>query len=146
MAPSTANLIRGVRGLVSAGLDAGAAEMDAEAQALTAQLRASSPHGIDTGATDASLTVARVGRGESGAAALSAAVAAVEQHNPGHSATSQVAINGELGALAYSATDYQNYLETENAGQYAYLGPFVPTMGERMTRAFSRGSKRRLGG
>jgi hypothetical protein len=65
--------------------------------------------------------------------------------NPGYVGASQVTIDGELGGLAYSSTTYQEYLETEHAGRDADLGPFLPIMAERFTRAIARGSKKVLG-
>ena len=146
MPADLSQLITGVRGLLPTALDGGGAEMDAESASLVSDLRASIPHGIDTGATEASMTVVRVGRGADGAGALQAALAAVEALNPGRSASGTVTIQGELGALAYSGTNYQEFLETVRGGRDATLGPFVQRLGERMTRAFARGSKRVLGG
>lgn len=134
----------GLTRLKRASLEGAAQGVDGACTALTADLRASAPHGDDTGATQASYNVRRVGMGEYGDGAFAAAQAAVEQLNPGHSASAPVSISGPLGAIADSGTDYQIYLETENAGTYATLGPFVPTMARTLTQAAADGSKRGL--
>jgi hypothetical protein len=51
-----------------------------------------------------------------------------------------------LAVVVTSFTDYQELLETENAGQRAVLGPTVATSGARFTRAAASGSKKALHG
>jgi hypothetical protein len=137
-------LLDGLDRMRSRALDGASLGIDTITPALTDELRASAPHGDDTGATAASYNVRRVGRGESGQAAFQAAQAAAESRNPGHSASSPLTLGAPLGAIADSGTDYQSLLEEARAGENATLTPFVATMGTRLTRAAAAGSKRAL--
>ena len=146
MPADLSQLINGVRGLLPAALDGALVGLKGAAAGVTFEMRQTVAHGDQTGATRANYTAYAVGRGADGSQELGRAVAAVEALNPGHSETGSVTINGELGVVVTSATDYQDKLETENAGQKAVLGPTIAASGERFTRAAASGSKRVLGG
>lgn len=138
-------LLDGLKRMEKRALDGAAAGIDLITDTLTDELRNSAPHGNDTSATAESYNVRRVGRGETGAAAFTKAQTSVEVLNPGHSASAPVSVAG-IGAIIDSGTDYQRFLETERAGQYATLTPFMAGLGGRLTKAAADGSKRALGG
>ena len=122
-------------------LDGAKAGLAGAAAGITLDMRDSHTHGDQTGATHASYTAYVVGRGEDGSSALSVSAAAVESLNPGHVATAAVAVEGELGVIFTAPTDYQEKLETENAGAKAELGPIVAVSGDRCTIAVARGAQ-----
>ena len=113
------------------------------AAGVTLDMRQSPAHGDVTGASHANYAAYAVGLGETGTTEFNRAVRAVETLNPGHSARSSVAVKG-IGVVITSATDYQDKLETENAGQKAVLTPTVQASGTRFTQAAASGSKRAL--
>ncbi len=139
-------LLDGLQRMKNRALDGAAAGLDTIAPTLTDELRASAPHGNDTGATAASYNVRRVGRGETGAGAFQKGQAAVESLNPGRSASAPVTIDGELGVIIDSGTNYQKHLEQGRAGKYETLTPFTAVVGVRLTKAIAQGSKKALGG
>ena len=97
-------------------------------------------HGDITGATRAGYRAYVVGPGQSGAAELASAVAAVEAKNPGHSATGGGQLGqGSLGVIFTCPTDYQQDLETEHAGQKAVLGPTLDAYRDELTARAARG-------
>jgi hypothetical protein len=139
------DLIRGLDRMRDVALDGAAQGLDPEADRITGEMQQSPAHGDVTGATHASYNARRVGRGATGAAAHAAAVAAVEGLNPGHAASAGVTVAG-IGVIIDSATDYQERLETENAGDKAVLGPTIGAEGLSLTAAAAAGSKKALGG
>ena len=114
------------------------------AAGVTLDMRQSPAHGDVTGASHANYTAYAVGLGETGSQYVARGVAAVEALNPGHSATAPVSIGAPLGAIVTSFTDYQDKLETENAGQKAVLTPTMQASGTRFTQAAAAASKRAL--
>jgi hypothetical protein len=109
-------------------------------------MRRDSAHGDVTGATHAAYVAFAVGQGESGQAAMHESIAEVERLNPGHVATSSVAIEATLGAILTVATDYQDELETNNAGEKAVLGPTLARVHRDLTAAAAAGSRKALNG
>src|SRR5690349_529617 len=89
--------------------------LQAKAIQDTATMQQTLAHGDQTGATRASYFAAAVGLGETGAAQIAASRAAVESLNPGHVGSSTVEIGG-VGIMYSSGTDYQDDLETADAG------------------------------
>jgi hypothetical protein len=104
-------------------------------------MRASDAHGVVSGATKASYTVAIVGAGLDGSAEWTEARGTVEELNPGRVGASSVEVEG-VGALLYSATNYQDKLETQGK---AVLEPTLQREAEALTAAFARGSKQEIG-
>lgn len=139
------DLIRGLDRLHDVALDGAARGLDDAAADITEEMQQTRAHGDVTGATRASYSARRVGRGSSGAAQHAASVAAAASLNPGHVASASVSVAG-LGVLIDSATDYQEDLETENAGEKAVLGPTLAAEHPNLTRAAAAGSKKALGG
>jgi hypothetical protein len=97
--------------------------MEQHARRVVDSMRSTNAHGVVTGATKASYSVRVVGLGDDGSAAHHESVAAVEELNPAHTATSTVTIDGAIGVIIDSATDYQWELETKYAGRTAVLAP-----------------------
>lgn len=139
------NLVQGLQRFHDLSLDGMAAGLDTDAERITDAMQATSAHGDQTGATRANYNARRVGRGQTGAAAHAASVAAVEGLNPGHAASAPVSVEG-IGVIIDSATDYQEKLETENAGDRAVLGPTITAESLALTAAAAAGSKKALGG
>lgn len=125
-------------------LDGAAQGLAGAAAGITLDMRHTTAHGDVTGATRANYTAYQVGRGRDGSAELQYAISAVEALNPGHTAIEPVQIDAEIGVILTSATDYQDKLETENAGQKAVLGPTLASSLDRLTRAAADGSNRAL--
>jgi hypothetical protein len=142
---SIADLIDGLTRFQGRALDGAAAGLDEGAGRVTGDMRQTSAHGDVTGATRASYNARRVGRGETGAAQHAASVAAVEGHNPGHVGSESIAITTDLGVIVDSATDYQDQLETQQAGEKAVLGPTIAAAGSGLTAAAAAGSRKALG-
>jgi hypothetical protein len=139
-------LLQGLERMKARALDGALAGLKGAAAGVTLDMRSDPAHGDVTGATHANYTAFAVGRGADGSAEMAHAVAAVAALNPGHVATNSVTINAELGVIVTSVTDYQEKLETENAGQKAVLTPTIAASGTRFTQAAASGSKRALGG
>ena len=125
-------------------LDGAGRGLDQECARITDTMRQTSAHGSVTSATKASYSARRVGRGATGAVQHNASVAAVNTFNAGHVATSTVRIDGELGVIIDSATDYQRHLETNSAGARAVLGPTLQSEAGALTAAAARGSREAL--
>lgn len=139
------DLIRNLDRLHDVALGGAAQGLDQEAGTVTDSMRQTHVHGDVTGATRASYSARRVGLGETGATEHAASAAAVEALNPGHAASASVQIAG-IGVIIDSATDYQEDLETENAGEKAVLGPTLAASHLELTAAAAAGSKKALGG
>jgi len=142
----TTELIAGLKRAVNVALDGARDGLKGAAAGVTLDMRQTRAHGDVTSATRANYTAYVVGRGADGSTELGRAVASVQTLNPGHVATGSITINGELGVIITSATDYQEKLEVENAGAKAVLGPTTAASGTRFTRAAASGSKRAWGG
>jgi hypothetical protein len=127
-----ATLIAQVTARARAGLAAGAADMQTA-------MRQTSAYNDDSGATRAGTVAYVVGAGSTGAAELGAAVSAVERENPGHAATAGGVLSGELGVVATIPTDYQQYLESERAGQNAVLAPALAAFADELTARAAEG-------
>lgn len=140
-----ADLIRNLDRFRDLALDGAAAGLDQETPRITESMQQTTAHGDQTGATRASYSARRVGRGETGASAHAAGVAAVEELNPGHAASASVSVAG-MGVIIDSATDYQEQLETESTGDKAVLGPTIGAEAANLTAAAAAGSRRALGG
>lgn len=85
-----------------------------------------SAHGDVTGATRASYRAFVIGGAHTGASESASGLAAALANNPAHalSQDSGVALGADQrGILLTSYTDYQEKLETENAGEKAVIGP-----------------------
>lgn len=136
---------------VFAGLDAlkensllgGARGLDDLAVSITSDMKATTAHGDITGATRASYVAYRVGLGKDGTPALDS-VDAVGALNPGHAALGTAHIDGALGLIIMSGTDYQVKLETEQAGLKAVLTPTFLAYYLAITQAFAQGAKDNL--
>jgi gamma-glutamyl:cysteine ligase YbdK (ATP-grasp superfamily) len=114
------------------GLTAGAADMQA-------MMRQATAYNDDTGATRAGSVAYVVSRQDSGGAALGDAVDAVEDKNPGESATASGTLRGDLGVVATVPTAYQRYLEVERAGENAVLGPALSAFADELTARAAEG-------
>lgn len=142
---SIGNLIRNLDRMRDVALGGVAQGLDTQTDRITADMHQTHAHGDATGATRASYSARRVGQGETGATAHAASVAAAASLNPGHVASASVTIDG-IGVIIDSATDYQEELETENAGEKAVLGPTLAAAHLELTQAAAAGSKKALGG
>ena len=136
-------LIAGLDKVITRALDGAGRGLDRECARITDDMRTTNAHGSVTSATKASYSARRVGRGATGADAHSASIAAVEDLNPGHAATSTVTIEG-LGVIVDSGTDYQRHLETNKAGAHAVIGPTLQAEASTLTAAAARGSREAL--
>lgn len=132
-----------------AGLDAFAERCMAQARAgLTAvageaetAMHNTTAHGDRTGATRAGYRAYVVGMGASGSAVIGEAVAQVEAKNPGHSATSTGTIGAQSFAIILTCpTDYQEKLETQQAGEKAVLTPTFAAFVDEFTARAAEGS------
>lgn len=116
------------------GLNGVATEAQTEMQANTA-------HGNITWATRTSYRAYVVYPDHTGATILAGAVASVESHNPGHSATAPFELNDRsVGVVLTVPTNYQVYLETLNAGLRAVLGPTFAAKVNECTQRAAKGS------
>ena len=120
------------RGLSNAAADAQSA------------MQQTSAHGDVTGATRAGYRAYVVSASlldqASALQALNSAVAAVEARNPGHSATSEISISAESFTVVLTCpTDYQEKLETENAGEKAVLAPTLAAFTDEFTARAAEG-------
>jgi hypothetical protein len=138
---SFAEVIKRTRQFRDKQLDGAANGLDAYSATITDRMRATNAHGDVSGATRASYTARRVGRGETGAAAFAQAQAAAEAKNPGKTESGSVAVGGELGVILDSPTTYQVDLETEHAGLHAVLGPTLQAEANAITAAAARGAR-----
>lgn len=87
-------------------------------------MEANTAHGNITYATRTSYTAYVVGYGKDGQQAIDNAIASVESHNPGHSETEPVEMaETAVGLILTDPTNYQRYLETNNAGEKAVITP-----------------------
>ena len=139
-------LIAGLHRFREVALDGAARGLDLECPEIQAELQATTAHGDQTGATRAAYAAWRVGRGETGSAALAASVSAGEALNPGQTETSTVEIDTELGVIISDPMEYGPDRETRNAGEKASIGPMVGVFGISLTAAAALGSKQALGG
>jgi hypothetical protein len=142
MPPTIQAWLKGLDTLLPASEQGGVAGLQTERGRIIDSMRSSNAHGVQTGATKASYTVAVVGGGQDGSAEASEAFAAVAELNPGHVGRSSVEIDG-VGVLIYSGTNYQSDLETQGK---AVLGPTLQSEKDALTAAYARGSRRAIGG
>ena len=105
-----------------------------------AAMHATLAHGDVTGATRAGYRAIVVGPGQSGASEIAEAAAAVEALNPGHSATSHGRLEGDIGVVFTCPTDYQQALETQQAGLKAVLGPTLDAYRDELTARAAKGA------
>ena len=141
-----ANLLTGLSQLHTVMLDGARDGLAVGCAPIEDAMRVDAAHGDVTGATHAAYVAFVVGRGETGADAMHESASAVARLNPGHVATSSVHIDAELGAILTVATDYQEKLETENAGEKAVLGPTLARTARDLTAAAAAGSRKALNG
>jgi len=139
-----AGLIAGLTTFRNKAFDGAAQGLDGECEPLVDELRATTAHGDQTGATRAAYAVYRVGRGEDGSAALGASVSAGEAMNPGQTSTAAVAIAGELGVIISDPMSYGPDRETRNAGEKASIGPLIGIAAPLLTAAAAEGSRKAL--
>ena len=139
------DLIRNLDRMRDTALEGAAGGLDQASGDITRDMQQTRAHGDVTGATRASYSARRVGQGQTGATAHAASVAAAASLNPGHVASAAVSVAG-IGVIIDSATDYQEDLETENAGEKAVLGPTLTAEHLELTAAAAAGSKKALGG
>lgn len=142
----TKELIAGLERMRRVGLQGFAAGLDVECSLLQDELRQTTAHGDQTGATRAAYGVWRVGLGKTGSAELSASIAAGESLNPGQTGTSTVSIQGELGVVFSDPMIYGPDRETARAGEKATIGPIVASSGSGLTQAGAAGMKQALNG
>jgi hypothetical protein len=109
------------------------------AQDAEASMEATTAHGDVTGATRAGYRAYVVTPDDSGLAVIGGALAAVESRNPGHGALGGGTLAGQYGVVYTCPTDYQEKLETENAGQRAVLGPTLLQYADEATRRAAEG-------
>ncbi len=117
-------------------------------------LQATDAHGDQSGATRASYTAYAIGPNDNGEAAASegyaAAVTALADftgHNgqPLREDSGIVLDEYEHGMVLTSFTNYQDKLETQNAGERATLGPILTADADYITSQVAAGSRRSLG-
>jgi hypothetical protein len=104
------------------------------ADAGQAEMQSTRAHGDQSSATRASYTAYVIGGGRTGAAEAAAGYAAAQAALSGFTGHEGKALSqdsgvvlgpNERGILYTSFTDYQEALETENAGEKAVIGPTV---------------------
>jgi hypothetical protein len=122
---------------VLARIQRGIAAVAAEAEAA---MHGTLAHGDVTGATRAGYRAIVVGPGQSGAATIAEAAAAVEALNPGHSATAHGRLDGDIGVVFTCPTDYQRNLEEEQAGLKGVLGPTLDAYRDELTARAAKGA------
>lgn len=140
---SVQNWIKALPGIQDTSLRGCVVGLKRERGRIVDSMRGTKAHGVVTGATKTSYTVAVVGMGETGAAEAALAFAAVEELNPGHVGRSSITIDAAVGVLLYSGTTYQPDLET---GGKAVLEPTLQTEHQALTAVAAAGSTRALGG
>lgn len=129
-----------------AALDALPAHMAAQAEKglekqsaiAEAEMQATNAHGDVTGATRASYRAFVIGGTHTGSAEAASGYSAAQAANPAGalSQSSGVSLGPEgRGVILTSFTDYQDKLETENAGQKAVLGPTLQQNAQAFTQA-----------
>jgi hypothetical protein len=114
------------------------------AQDAQTVMQQTTAHGDITGATRAGYRAYVVGGGLVDQAvalqAINSAIAAVEALNPGHSSTSEDTIGADSwGVVLTCPTDYQEKLETENAGEKAVLAPTFAAFQDEFTARAAEG-------
>ena len=109
------------------------------AQSAEASMESTTAHGDVTGATRAGYRSYVVTPEDSGLGVIGGALAAVESRNPGHGALGGGTLAGQVGVVFTCPTDYQRYLETENAGKRAVLGPTLLSYADDCTRHAAEG-------
>lgn len=107
-------------------------------------MRATQAHGDVTGATRAGYAAYVVSDAvvdqASAAAAIQRSVSDVQALNPYHVATVEGSLEVEgFGVVMTCPTDYQEKLETENAGAKAVLGPTLQANADVLTARAARG-------
>jgi hypothetical protein len=144
MSTDISDVLRGLDAWVEfqeAKIRRGLSNAAADAQSTMHQTTA---HRDVTGATRAGYTAYVIGPtlvDQAGALqAINSAVAAVEAKNPGHSATAGLPIGDEsFGVVLTCPTDYQEKLETENAGEKAVLAPTFAAFADEFTARAAEG-------
>ncbi len=125
------------------------------ADLMQADLQATRAHGDQSGATRASYRAYPIGPGHDGSAESTSGYAAAADDLSGFTGHGGQALRQDSGVvlgadqkgiILTSFTDYQDKLETENAGDKATLGPTLQQDAEQATVMVAAASKRRLGG
>lgn len=136
--------------IIDQAIEAG---LDQAAPVVQAAMADTNAHGDMSGATRASYRAIPIGAGRDGsgpAAAGYAAAAAALTGYTGHAGRPLRQDSGvrlgphERGMLLTSFTDYQDELETENAGQKAVLGPTLHQYALEITRTIAGVSREKL--
>lgn len=113
---------------------------------VTAFLQASDAYGDQTGATRAGSIAFVVTPEDDGSGEFNAAYGAVAELNPGHAYAEDAEGPGpdELMLVATVPTDYQQHLETANAGDHATLRPAMEALGPQILGTWTRAVEARL--
>ncbi len=149
-----AAMLAGLTRLLSRAREAVSSGLNKEAPNVQADLQSTDAHGDQSGATRASYTAYAIGPDDTGSAesanGYAAAVEALERFT-GHAGkplredSGIVLGEGEHGMVLTSYTDYQDKLETQNAGEKATLGPILTHSAQGITAAVAAESRRKLG-
>lgn len=146
-------MLEGLTRLLSRAREAVSEGLHVAAPRVEGDLQATDAHGDQSGATRASYTAYVIGPNDTGSAeaanGYAAAVGALEGFT-GHSGKplsedSGIELQeGEHGILLTSFTDYQDKLETSNAGERATLGPILTHSANEITSTVAAASRRKL--
>lgn len=144
MSTDLSEVLRGLDGFVEHQEAQIRRGLRAAASDATAAMCQTTAHGDVTGATRAGYTAFVVGPAlvdQAGALqAINAAVRAIEDKNPGRSATSTGQIGAEsFGVVFTCPTDYQQDLEERNAGEKAVLTPTFAAYVDELTARAAEG-------
>lgn len=139
------NLIAGLDRLLATIAERTERGLAKQASVAQGEMQATSAHGDITGATRDSYRAFVVGGTQTGAsesasgyAAAQAAIAGAIVSHGGHALSQDSGVSltqDQRGVLLTSYTDYQDKLETENAGQKAVLAPTLQQNASLFTKA-----------
>lgn len=134
-------------------LSGGESGLDDGADLVQSEMQDTIAHGDQSGATRASYRGIVIGGTRTGEAEASAGYAAAVEHLSGFTGhagkpyrqDSGIRLNDDQrGILLTAFTDYQDELETVNAGEKAVIGPTLQANSQTLTRLAADGIKERM--
>lgn len=141
---NTDGLVRGIDRVHDRTLQGFRTGFKEASRLATLEMRGTTRHGDQTGATRASYVAFVVGQFDSGRREAQSSYAEVESRNPGRAGRSSITIIEPLAIVFMSGTDYQRELETQGSGRSAVIGPVVQRYASIAMRLGAEGAKRAL--